>query len=252
MLIKPEKLTKTQKIKTLDRLFEESTPNYTFFLMLAFSTVIVTVGILFGNIAVVIGGMLVTPLLSPILSIAMGVVVADVKLIKRSSAVLTQSTIIVIVMALLISLLALEKNGDFRELIQLTPNLPYLIIALISGAAVAYAVAQPMLSATLPGVAIAVALLPPLASVGIALSEQQWNTAINAFGLFTLNLIGIVLAAVVTFSMLTFHEVKNELRKKIKAEEQTMKKEEEEQQQQDIKKLEKTVKQAEKVLKKKK
>lgn len=249
MLIRPATLTKHQKTTTVEKLFEDSAPSYTFFLMLAFSTLIATLGLLLHNIAIIIGGMLVTPLLSPMLSLAMGVVVADQKLIKRSSGVIFQSVIAVITLSLLISLLAINKDFDSDLFLHAAPNLPYLVIALISGAAVAYAIAQPALSATLPGVAIAVALLPPLATVGLALSGRQWELAVNSFSLFILNLVSIILAAVAVFSMLNFHDVKQTIVKKIKAEERSRKQAEALRQQADFKQLEQTVKAAEKIIK---
>jgi len=252
MLFKSEKLTKNQKRDTVVTLFEESTPNYDFFLMLILSSIIVTLGLLINNVAIIIGGMLVTPILSPILSLSMGIVVGNYKLMRRSGLVILQSMALVFIISLLISFLAVGKEITPEILSRIHPGITYFIIALFSGGAVAYALVRPSLSEILPGVAISVSLIPPLSALGITVSSSEWHMSVGALELFILNLIGIVFAAVLVFSVLKFYEVKDSIEKRIRAEERVIKEEEKEEEKEKIGEIEKKIKEMSKVIEEKK
>ncbi|MDA2922917.1 TIGR00341 family protein [Patescibacteria group bacterium AH-259-L07] len=220
--------------------------------MLVLSSVIVTFGLLLNNIAVIIGGMLVTPILFPILSLSMGVVVGDRKLMKRGGIVIARSAGVVVIISALISLMFISKEITPEIVSRVSSNLAYFLIALFSGAAAAYALSRPSESEVLPGVAITVALIPPLSVLGIAISLFQWEMIVGSLGLFFFNLIGITFSALVVFSILQFHEIKDVIEKKIKAEERVIKAEQKEKEKSHIQELEKTVRQATEVLKEKK
>jgi len=252
MLLKSSRLTKVQKKATVSRLFEESAPSYDFFLMLILSSIIVALGLLIDNVVVIIGGMLVAPILFPILSFAMGVVVGDHKLMKRSTVVIFQSIFVVIIISLIIAFLALKKELTVEITSRVYPSLAYFLIALFSGGAAAYALARPSLSEILPGVAISVSLIPPLAVLGIAISFFEWSIIIGALGLFFLNFLGIVFAAVLVFSVLKFYEVKEVIEKKIKAEEKILEEERREKEKEKIEEIEKKVKEMSEIIKEKK
>ncbi len=252
MFIKPEKVTKIQKRNTFDKLFQDSTPTYDFYLMLILSAVIVASGLLVDNAVVVIGGMLVAPLLSPILSFAMGMVVGDIKLMKRSSEVIFQSMIVVILISIIASFFMLDKNLTQEILDRTKPSLAFFLIALFSGVAGAYSLVRPNLSEKLSGVAISVSLIPPLATVGIGFSFLDGKIIAGSLELFLLNLLGIILAAIIVFAFFRFYEVKDVIEKKIKAEERVIEAEEKQKTKEKIEILEKQVKEATKILKEKK
>lgn len=252
MLLKPTKLTKVQKRETVNKLLEESTPTYDFFLMLVLASIIVTIGLLLSNAAVIIGGMLVAPILFPILSLSMGIVVGDIKLIKRAGAVIIQSVVVATLISLFISLLFIRKEITPELISRIYPNLAYFLIAFVSGGAAAYALARPSLSAILPGVAVSVSLIPPLAAVGVSITFLSWEMTVGTAGLFFLNLIGIVFAGLIVFAVLKFYEVKEVIEKKIKAEEAVIKEEQKEKEKEKIEELEKRVREAEEILKEKK
>jgi len=249
MLVKPIPLSKTQKIACVDRLFEESAPKIDFFLLLLLSSGIVTLGLLLNNSPIVIGGMLIAPLLFPILTFAMGIVVGDNKLIKRSTMMIWWSLALVVIVSFAISVLALSKSVTPEILSRASANLAYFLVALFSGVAVAYSLARPSVSEVLPGVAVSVALLPPLSAMGIAISLFEWHIAIGALGLFGLNLLGIVFAALVVFSVLNFYEVKQRVEVKIKAEEKVIAKVKKETEKDKMDKIEKTVKEMAQIIK---
>lgn len=252
MILKPIKITKTQKKKVFDRLFEESAASYDFFLMLILSSVIVTFGLLLNNVAVIIGGMLVAPILFPILSLSMGVVVGDRKIMKRGGIIILRSAGLIVIISAIISLMFINREVTPEIFSRVLPNLAYFLIALFSGAAAAYALARPSAAEILPGVAITVALIPPLSVLGIAISLFQWEMIIGSLGLFFFNLIGIIFSALAVFSILQFYEIKELIEKKIKAEEKIIKAEQREIEKNHIQELEKTVKQAAEILKEKK
>ena len=93
--------------------------------------------------------------------------------------------------------------GEFRS--RERPTLIDVGVALASGAAAAYAIGRPTLSGALPGVAIAAALIPPLATSGIALSQYEPLAATGAMLLFLLNIVGIILASAAVFFLTGLH-----------------------------------------------
>jgi len=89
------------------------------------------------------------------------------------------------------------------------PLLPYTAIAVIAGLAASFALVKPHLNEMLPGVAISVALIPPLAVVGIGIVQLDWNMISGSFLLFVVNIVGVVFASMVTFSMMNFYVKRN-------------------------------------------
>lgn len=250
MLLKSEKLTKKQKKEAVDKLFAESCPNYDFFLLLLLSGIIISLGLLADSVAIIIGGMLIAPILSPILSFSMGLVVGDPKLIKRSALIIFQSALLVILTSFVVSSFDMEKQITSQIISRTGPSLTYFLIALFSGFAVSYATIRPSLSEVLPGVAISVALIPPLAVHGIAISMFDWEMMIGSLGMFLLNLFGIVFASLVVYAVLRLYEVKDEIKKKMQAEEKVMQEEQKEREQEKIEEVEKKVKEVITILKK--
>jgi uncharacterized membrane protein len=99
------------------------------------------------------------------------------------------------------SLGGLSNNSSFPMM--------YAVVAAIAGFAAAFAMTKPHLNDTLPGVAIAVALVPPLAEAGVALSSLNWPVFSNALLLLLVNFIGIVFSAMIVFALLRFSVKKN-------------------------------------------
>jgi len=251
-IIAPEKLTRQEKRKTVDRLIKESAMTFDFLLMLIMSTVIVALGLLLNNIAIIIGGMLVAPMLFPVLSFGMGMVSGEPKLIRRSGLVIVQSMAVVIVVSFSIASLAVDKTLTSEIIARGHVNLSYFLVAFVSGLAVSYVLTRKEVSEVIPGVAISVALLPPLSATGLALGFLNWQVVFGSLGLFGANLLGIILASLFVFSLTRFYEVKDSVRRNIKVEETTIKRKEVEKKKQNLNLLAKEVKQAVNVIKKEK
>lgn len=164
-------------------------------------------GLLLDNASVIIGSMLIAPLLWPILSLGLGVVLADTKLILRSIFIIIKAIDLGIIASASITVLFASPDLILTSGIinRTEPSLVYAIIAFIAGLAAAYSVVTHDINETLPGVAISVALIPPVASVGIGLALLNWQVMSQSFILFLTNSIGIIFASIIIFSLSQFY-----------------------------------------------
>ncbi len=217
-----------EKTKAIENLFERSAPDKDFFLLLFFSVLMATFGLLINSSTVIIGSMLIAPILYPILGLSMGIVMSDFSLVSKSLNTLLKAVFLVVGAAFLTTLLFLSQiQGLTEEIIKQTkPSLLYGAVGVISGFAASFALVKPKLNETLPGVAVSVALLPPLAVIGIGLAQANLEIAINSLLLFIINVLGVVFTAVIVFSLMNFY-IKREKALKI-VEEQEKKREGEE------------------------
>lgn len=220
-------MTTDEKKAAVERLIESSSPTRSFFLVLTLSAIIAASGILLNSAPIVIGGMLVSPLLSPILAISLGITVADPQLIMRSLLVLLKSMVFTIVIALLIALFTVDRELNAEILSRSAPDLAYFVVALASGIAATFTISKEGFSEQLVGVAVAIALLPPLAVFGIAISFFDWSIAAGSILLFLVNLTGILLGSLIIFSLFRFYPAKTAVVKELKEEEKTLEEEKE-------------------------
>ncbi|WP_235114568.1 TIGR00341 family protein [Cyclobacterium qasimii] len=195
----------TEEFKDLFSNLRSSSVTSSVYLVLMFlATLIATLG-LFGNSApVIIGAMILAPLMAPIISLSMGVLRQDRTLILNSSKTIGWGVLLGYICAIFITWLTPLNIANDEILARVRPNLLDLGIAVGSGIAGAYASAKSEISKTLAGVAIAVALVPPLAVSGIGLGWMDWDIFQGAFLLFLTNLAGMVMAAAMTFLFLGF------------------------------------------------
>ena len=194
-------LTEADKTQAIERLIKESTPRDDFFLLIILSILMASFGLIQNDTAVVIGSMLIAPLLSPVLSIALGIALLDWHLIGRSFVTLLAAVALGFIAAFI---LGFFLYGRFPELTpeilsRATPNLLSVLIALVAGFAAAFTLVKPDLSATLPGIAISVSLIPPLAVAGIGLSRWNLEIASRSFALFLINVAAIILSGCTVF-----------------------------------------------------
>jgi uncharacterized hydrophobic protein (TIGR00271 family) len=173
-----------------------------FIVMMVLSATLATLGLLQGSGAVVIGAMLVAPLVGPLVGAGMALVQANPHLFRSSLWVTT----IGLVLGLGVSMAITAVSPGFEPSLEIhargTPDLLDLGIAFASGIVAAYAMGRPNVSGTLAGVAIAAALVPPLAVVGIAITGAQWHLAGNASILLVTNVVSIILGAALVFRVI--------------------------------------------------
>lgn len=155
--------------------------------------------------SVVIGAMLLAPLMTPVLGLAAALIRADTADAARAGLLVAISMVITLGVGwALVTVVPSLVNTFFipNELLSRTePNLADLFIALAAGAAGAFATVRPDVSASLPGVAVAVALVPPLATAGVLFGIGDASLAFDALLLFITNVVAIVAAAVVVFAV---------------------------------------------------
>ncbi|WP_084104782.1 DUF389 domain-containing protein [Demequina sp. NBRC 110056] len=193
-----EDLAETLYHEPPDRLAKRSA----WWVMLGLSVAIATYAVLADSTAVVIGAMLVAPLMVPILGLAGAIVNGWTRRAVESSLLVAFGTGVAILLALALSQWAptavqLDVNSQVTS--RVTPTLLDMLIAIAAGAAGAFATIDKRVSSSIAGVAIAVALVPPLAVVGITLGAGRGDDAAGAFLLFLTNFVSIVLSAAVVF-----------------------------------------------------
>lgn len=221
-------LTEKDKSKAVEKLISDSTPDRDFFLMIILSILMATFGLLLNNMAVVIGSTLIAPILYSILSLSLGIVMADFKLILRSVYTILKTIAFGVGGAAIATLVFSfsEEEKYSRIITSVEPSFLYIAVAIIAGFAASFALVKPGLNETLPGVAISVALIPPLAAAGIGIAKLDGSIISNSLILFILNIIGIVFASMVNFSLMKFYLERKVAEKTVKKEEARMEKEE--------------------------
>ncbi|MFT5469002.1 MAG: putative hydrophobic protein (TIGR00271 family) [Verrucomicrobiales bacterium] len=196
-------LDRDARIAVVERLQDNSRWNFDFMTLIALSTLIAAFGLIQNSPAVVIGAMLVAPLMTPLLGAGLALVQGNRALIRDC----LRSIGFGFIAALIVGVFAGFAASGLNHLNDLThelrsrggPTLLDLGVALASGIAAAYCVARPGLSSALAGVAIAAALVPPIATVGISISLGEMQNALGASLLFATNVVAIVLGAAFSF-----------------------------------------------------
>lgn len=211
----PQQLTPEQKEQVYQTISEGSEPRVSFYILVILSTIIAAYGLIANSTAVVIGAMIVAPLMTPIVGMALSLVSGDGHLFRRA----TIAEIMGVSCSVALGFIAGEITFGVElssEILARTQPLPYdILVALAAGLAGAYSLVNPRINAALAGVAIAVSLVPPLAATGICLSLARYDLALGAFLLFFANFLAIQLASVFIFVITGFvdyfHHQENEV-----------------------------------------
>lgn len=175
-----------------------------FIALMILSSLVATLGLFLSSPAVIIGAMVLAPLMAPIISLAMGVLRSEQQLIKQSLTTIGIGVTLALLTSALLALIIPISKVTSEISGRLHPNLLDLGVAVFSGVAGAYAHARESIMKSMPGVAIAVALVPPLCVVGIGIGWWEWEVMSGAALLFLTNLVGIALAAAITFLVLGY------------------------------------------------
>jgi uncharacterized hydrophobic protein (TIGR00271 family) len=207
-IVKP--VTRERRAEVTIQLRDSSNPDFDFFLLVVLSSIIATSGLLTNSPAVIIGAMLVAPLMSPILGLGLASLTGDATFFRNAGIALARGAAIAILIATLLTLVnrvlpflpLQELPGEVLARTRPTPI--DLTIALAGGMAAAFALAMPSISAALPGVAIATALMPPLCTIGVGIAMRRWDVAGGALLIFITNAVTIAFAAMLVFSAVGF------------------------------------------------
>ncbi|MHA6622657.1 DUF389 domain-containing protein [Pseudonocardia sp. DLS-67] len=166
-----------------------------FWALLVLAAVIAGAGVVADSTATVIGAMIVAPLMTPILGTALAVVLGEPRWVVRGIAMIVAGAAAVVALGFLLGLLVPEPvvaDSNSQVAGRVSPHLIDLVAALATGVVGAFALVRSDVSDALPGVAIAVSLVPPLAVVGLTLESGEPRQALGAFLLFTTNVASII------------------------------------------------------------
>jgi len=200
------------KRTTVQRLVAESRTDKDYYLLMIISTMISTMGLVLGNASVVIGGMLISPLLTPLLSLGLSIITNNRDALRRALTAIGKSLLVVLTVSFVTAFIVGFNNdlGNTEIISRAKPTLLYLYIAILSGIGATYAWVRPKISASLPGIAVAIALVPPLSVVGIGMAKFDAAVATGALQMFLINVLGIVGSSTVLFSLFGFHDMHEE------------------------------------------
>ena len=177
---------------------------FRFSVMMSLSIVVAVMGLAANSAAVVIGAMLLAPLMQPVLAAAACIAMALFRKSLQQVGFVFAATIGGVALSYVLARLFVTGDLPQEVLSRTAPDIRDLVVALGAGAAGAYATVRRDVSSSLPGVAVAVALVPPLGAVGVALEAGQNTLARGALLLYTTNLAAIVLAASIVFVVTGF------------------------------------------------
>jgi uncharacterized hydrophobic protein (TIGR00341 family) len=169
-----------------------------FVVLILLSSVVAAIGLLRDNVVIIIGAMVIAPLLDPNVALSLATTLGDIKLARGAMKTNVVGVAAALSLSILIGLV-MKVNLAIPQIVsRTTVGLGDIVIALAAGSAAALSLTTGALSALI-GVMVAVALLPPLVTLGMLIGEGQWEMAVGAMLLLLTNLICINLAGVVTF-----------------------------------------------------
>ncbi len=211
-------LGRQERVELVARVQQSSQWDFDFVFLISLSTLIACLGLAENSAAVIIGAMLVAPLMTPIAGVGLGVAHGNAFLTRVALRTALRGFATALVLAVLFGLAVrvassfgwghplVRQDPDSVQLVfdsemtsRMHPRFYDLLIALASGTAAAYAMGRPSLFSALPGVAIAAALVPPVATSGIALAHRDAGSAGGALLLFAMNMVAIILGTSLAF-----------------------------------------------------
>lgn len=177
--------------------------------ILIFAILIASLGLNVNSTAVIIGAMLISPLMGPIIGMGLSVGIGDYDLLRRALKNYGVATLISVLTATLYFLLSPISEARSELLARTSPTLYDVLIAFCGGAAGVLALTTKSKGQVIPGVAIATALMPPLCTAGYGLATAQWSYFFGAFYLFFINTVFIALSTFLGVKLLRFHSHSN-------------------------------------------
>jgi uncharacterized hydrophobic protein (TIGR00271 family) len=178
-----------------------------FTVLLTLAAAIATFGLLADSVAAVIGAMIVAPLMLPIMGLAFGISVGDLRAIRGSFLVGLGGAVLAVAVGYVLSFVmpsTFDPTNVTQIISRTAPRLIDLLAALATGLAGAFAIGRKDVSDTLPGVAIAISLVPPLANAGILLGTGETRLAMGSLLLFVTNYLAILLTGSLVFTLMGF------------------------------------------------
>jgi uncharacterized hydrophobic protein (TIGR00271 family) len=202
--LQPIRLNLRDRTEAYVRIRRSARPDIDFYVLSALAAAIAALGLLANSSAIVIGAMLVAPLMSPMAGTGLAMVLGDTRFLRLTFGATLRGALLALLMGFLVGLIPLRDPMTAEVLARTQPTLLDVAVALLSGMAVAYALCRSDATAALPGVAIAAALVPPLAASGISLANHSLQEFGGALLLFLTNFVAISTASALVFLVLGF------------------------------------------------
>ncbi|MEX1299421.1 MAG: TIGR00341 family protein, partial [Desulfotignum sp.] len=201
----------------IQEITDGSEPGGRFYVLVIVSTMIAGLGLVNNSTAVIIGAMLVAPLMTPIFGISLALIRNDTRLFTRAVEAETAGVAAAIGMGFLLGIITPTLEPTPEMLSRTQPQLFDLLVAIFSGFAGAYALVDEKISPALPGVAIATAIVPPLANTGLCISVGAYAGAFGSFLLFFSNFLAILVVGAVVFLLFRMNRRHEEPDRKVLA-----------------------------------
>lgn len=200
--INKKRLTRDEAERLHQTVTEMYAEKLSYFVMVVLAATVASLGLLTNSTAVIIGAMLISPIMGPILGISFSIATGISKMMARSFGTLALGVLLALVVSIFFTYSSPNPELTSEILARTRPQISDLLIAIASGAAGAYALCVASGITAFAGVAIATALMPPLCVVGIGIALGDNQVAFGGALLFATNLIGINLAAAMVFWIL--------------------------------------------------
>jgi uncharacterized hydrophobic protein (TIGR00271 family) len=208
------RLSLNDRTDTYVRIRRGARPNIDFYVLISLSALIAALGLIANSAAVVIGAMLVAPLMSPMVAVGLAMVLGDVRFLRLALGAVTRGAVLAVGLGAVVGLMQIGNELTPELLARTQPSMIDLLIALFSGMAAAYALSKSNAAAALPGVAIAAALVPPLATAGVSFTAGFYLESLGALLLFVTNFVAITVAAAFVFLVLGFRPTREQKERK--------------------------------------
>ena len=207
-----EQLTEANKEEihnAIHKLIALSTHDYGYYLFLVLSVLITTTGLLLGSAPIIIGGMIIAPILMPLLSCGLALFLLEGKGIVRSVTIIILSVVIALILSASVTHIAIITDSAPSS-IDSVPGIIhpalYLLVAFCSGIGGTFSFVKKHLSSSFLGVAVSASLLPPLCAVGIGIALRDVSLVERSQWIFLINVVGIIIAASIVFWILGFRK----------------------------------------------
>ncbi|MDD3285667.1 MAG: TIGR00341 family protein [Patescibacteria group bacterium] len=211
-------LSRSERNDFFHELINSSSLKGEFYFLLIISLFIVMAGLLKNNIVLLIGGMLVAPLLSPVLAISLSIIILNGKVAWRSLKVFLITTILSLLVSMIFGLVFPFRTNEIELMQKIGANGFDILIAAMAGAAASLTWAKKNLVNNLAGVAITVTLVPPLVIAGFGLAALDYNIFIGAIKTYLFNVAGIIAGSLIIFTVLKFHNAEKKVLAEVKQE----------------------------------
>ena len=191
-------LPREQRVSLVERIQRSSQWDFDFILLICMSTMIAAGGLIVNSAAVVIGAMLVAPLMTPLLGTGLSITQGNLVQFRHTLYTVLKGFLLAFFIGLLVGIFAADRVTP-EMAARGNPTTLDIVVAMVGGIAAAYASGRPNLLSALPGVAIAAALVPPIATSGIATWLGEFSLAGRAALLFFTNIVAIILGTWIAF-----------------------------------------------------